>query len=59
MGKARRRFTRDFKISVVRMVVDKGVGLVERGGTVGGSHGDGKRTIAGANFAIKGQIAEY
>ena len=29
MGKARRRFTREFKVSAVRMVVDKGVPLVE------------------------------
>mgnify|MGYP003351060304 CR=1 FL=1 len=29
MGKVRRRFTREFKVSAVRMVVDKGVPLVE------------------------------
>jgi transposase len=29
MGKSRRRFTREFRVSAVRMVVDKGVPLVE------------------------------
>ena len=59
IGKARRHFTREFKVLVVRMVSDKGVVSVERGGTGGVSHGDRKGILAWANRAIKGQLAAY